>query len=350
MGAKKRSRAGSAFVVFLASVLWCVSAYAAEIKVVSSDFISGESCNVSLSGEIVAGDAVHLRKTLDGLGTDSMLGGNYIQLCLNSPGGSWDQALSMARIVHQDGIGTIVQKDSYCNSACSIVFMAGTATGRHFSVPYRHLDASSVLSFHAPYLLSTSRETSIGNDAAVFESATRAIASLMAIFDDSPAPKGQYWIRPSLLTRMLAKGPTEAFEVATVNDAGRLGINLSGLSNLNSKLTEDMLAYACWNHTWWSLDAEPPAATVNQMISDIRNETITEFDRPTSLAEMTVQINSSGYIWPTCKVKYKTEAVSAYQFGLIAVSNAGSGDDWVALAPWWMFPGNTELRTLASGQ
>jgi hypothetical protein len=46
-------------------------------------------------------------------------------VALNSPGGSVDSALQMAREVHKRGMRTYVPRDMGCYSACAYVFLAG---------------------------------------------------------------------------------------------------------------------------------------------------------------------------------------------------------------------------------
>ena len=61
-------------------------------------------------------------------------GGRFAQLetdppklvVLDSPGGAVDNALSMARLIHDIGIPTLIPAGKECLSACAVMFLAGS--------------------------------------------------------------------------------------------------------------------------------------------------------------------------------------------------------------------------------
>jgi hypothetical protein len=75
-------------------------------------------------GEIVPGDAQRLASALQSANRDRW--GNK-GLFLWSPGGSVAEAFAMVSVMDRERVNTIVQRDTYCASACSqILFVSGT--------------------------------------------------------------------------------------------------------------------------------------------------------------------------------------------------------------------------------
>ena len=68
-------------------------------------------------------------------------------LCMDSPGGSLREAIKIANLI-KDRSNTYVLPNARCDSACSIIFMAGSINGQ----ASRSIYSSSKLGFHAPEL------------------------------------------------------------------------------------------------------------------------------------------------------------------------------------------------------
>lgn len=75
------------------------------------------------------------------------------RLCLNSPGGNLLEAIKMAEIYARNG-GTAVRAKERCESACAILFMAGSFIGEEgiFLGVDRIIHPTAKLGFHAPSL------------------------------------------------------------------------------------------------------------------------------------------------------------------------------------------------------
>jgi len=71
------------------------------------------------TGAITPGTAERFKSEIDKRG-------DYVKtVVLNSPGGSVQEALEMARLIREKGLGTLVEKGGYCASSCPLVFAGG---------------------------------------------------------------------------------------------------------------------------------------------------------------------------------------------------------------------------------
>ena len=77
---------------------------------------------VSLSGEIVPGDALNVRQAID----EAVSGGAPIKsIRLNSKGGNVRESVTVLRTIRSAGLATIVGKGDTCASSCFLIFAAG---------------------------------------------------------------------------------------------------------------------------------------------------------------------------------------------------------------------------------
>ncbi len=117
-------------------------AQAAEIKI--------EGTTISLSGDIVSGDANSL---LDAIENAEAAGVTNLKLSLNSGGGNFQEGLKMSKRLGGHSVGTIVKAGNVCQSACALVFLGGSLnSGEAESDADRTLEVGAQLGFHAPYV------------------------------------------------------------------------------------------------------------------------------------------------------------------------------------------------------
>ena len=83
--------------------------------------IGPDAVALSLSGEISPGDGERFRQFVNGLPSTDRV----VLFCLSSVGGSINEALYIARMIHQSGAVTMVFDRSVCASACFLMFAAG---------------------------------------------------------------------------------------------------------------------------------------------------------------------------------------------------------------------------------
>jgi hypothetical protein len=75
---------------------------------------------------------------------------------LDSPGGNLDAAIAIADYLRSTNIGTIVEADAECYSACAIIFMSGRSYYQQFGFVFsgreRYLEIPGRVGFHSPAL------------------------------------------------------------------------------------------------------------------------------------------------------------------------------------------------------
>ncbi len=198
-------------------------------------------CNLLLEGPIEPGDLDRLRQVVDarpGNVNDTM------RLCLHSPGGSYDEGLSIARYLMEHSIGTAVAAGAECYSACAIIFMGGTFPWKGELNRYLHTQA--VLGFHAPYIPDRNDKNKMMVDESVvgraFSEGIKAMHSFMQLGVGNPVKR----IVPELMQEMMAQGPSEFYFIDTVGKAIRLRIHLYGVDQLPS-VTPPSICNSCVN-------------------------------------------------------------------------------------------------------
>lgn len=212
-----------AVCIGLALMTPTASLRAAEIKLVKDPL-----CKISLVGDIEAGDADALKAsikkvagTLEG-SFDSIL----TPLCLNSPGGSYPEALKIIDLMIETAkVPTVIKSDSECYSACAIIFLAGSywpdgAEGQKKLNKSRTLHPGGKLGFHAPYAGGIGdKAASPGTIKAAIKVGINSIVDLM--------DRNEFDLFPeSLLRKALRVDESNMFEVTTVEEATRWDIEV----------------------------------------------------------------------------------------------------------------------------
>jgi hypothetical protein len=108
---------------------------------------------IQVEGEILPGDLERLEEVLGAFHefeTGFIDGGAL--LALNSPGGSYNEAIYIGRMIREKGIGTRVAAGAACYSTCALIFMHGISKADGEEWPNRALHPKGSLGFNAPYL------------------------------------------------------------------------------------------------------------------------------------------------------------------------------------------------------
>jgi hypothetical protein len=135
-------------------------------------------CDITLRGEIESGDRQQLERLQQEIwpgesGANEGPGDGGV-LCLDSPGGNLAEAIAMASIRNGP---TIVPPGATCESACSIVFMAGNIN----ETPSRMIFQNSLLGFHAPKLLVPEGSFTDSQVSEAYDTAIETIAEVAAL-------------------------------------------------------------------------------------------------------------------------------------------------------------------------
>lgn len=209
---------------------------------------SDVSCSVRLTGEIVIGDAARFQSALSQLRVV-----RNFAVCLDSRGGSYAEALNIAEMILTQvrrsslSIATVVPRNAHCYSACALIFLSGSMNGEEGNLwQLRWLHVRGRLGFHAPYLPDG---TVAKEDQAhqMFAAGIMAVRRLLNVGQSvAGAENMKRQVPLSLILKMLEMGPSELFEIDTVQRASQFRIDLIGFK-LPAKLSTQNLCSVCRN-------------------------------------------------------------------------------------------------------
>ncbi|MDA7429291.1 hypothetical protein PGB28_12540 [Primorskyibacter aestuariivivens] len=227
-------------------------AEAAEINAYDDPYMG---CIVKIEGVIQPGDAKVLERVLKaelirrGARGDRFeyMNENGHRICLDSPGGSFSEGLRMAELI-QGAMGTAVPRGARCESACAVVFMAGSQSTESDAgvVANRKLHAGARLGFHAPSLEVAEGAYSEAQVNKAYKIAVFGLGQLMARMSDMK-------LSQTLIAEMLKTPPEEMFYVDTVHKAGRWLIPVVGTVR-PSEITPLAVSNACNSYYAWTGD------------------------------------------------------------------------------------------------
>jgi len=188
-------------------------------------------CQAQLSGEIVQGDVKSLNALLEGLPKKK---GSAV--CLNSPGGSFAEGISLGYYFSGNGISTFIDRDAACLSACAIAFMFGTDHNK----PSRTMHVLAKLGFHAPFLVLeagakdqySSRTVEAAYQAALVELAALLVHSDVE-FKLRASGIGRSVFPTRLVVEMMRVGRDNFFYIDTVEKAMMAGVSLYGFERIS---------------------------------------------------------------------------------------------------------------------
>jgi hypothetical protein len=220
-------------ILLISAILASIPSHAAEIK--------RDADLITLTGEIEPGDLANMAKMVfDG----QAVGGAQLTLSLNSEGGSFSEGLAIAKLVHDNDIGTIVTKSNRCNSVCALIFLGGSygEAEESKSEPDRTLEVGAQLGFHAPFPAQ--------GGPPVGEAEFNRLRGLFEKFDVPQA------IMPLLLRNDAAHS---LFDATTMEAIELLQITIEGSATNPGKLTKSMVVNSCINGHRYALEQLPSA-------------------------------------------------------------------------------------------
>lgn len=233
------------------------------------------ACDLHLSGEIEPGDASKLVAALQAVDWNaapagrprieteiSYFGGKDIpRLCLDSPGGSFSEAIAfLTQTLRTVSYASVLEPLAECYSACALIFLGGHLhSGDGYIEHYRRLDASAKLGFHAPYVAPTTTQNV--DPALVGRSYREGVQAVADLLDREPLlfPR-------SLLAEFLRVGPDEFYTIDRVGQLAAWNIGLTGYGRPTA-MTEKQIEHVCSNQRlrddsqlyarYMSFEAEP---------------------------------------------------------------------------------------------
>ena len=215
------------------------------------------ACTHRVTGTFNPGDgdriAAALTGSIDRWRNQDLYGVSVI--CLDSPGGSIAEALKLADVLRNEAIGTRLEAGTRCESACALLFMAGSFYAHESGLyKWRIMHPTARLGFHAPSLQvrdgQYSAETVTRSYALAMETLARTIEDLMQNrgFED-----GEH-LKPSLMAAMLRTPPDQMFYIETADQAGRWGIKVGPMRTSGLTMQEMDFRRACANEKAWQAD------------------------------------------------------------------------------------------------
>ncbi|WP_162240836.1 PAN domain-containing protein [Bradyrhizobium tropiciagri] len=234
-------------------------------------------CDVQLTGAIRPGDADRFATIVSRLKQDHR--GRTIFVCLDSKGGDVREALAIARYIRWLGpdttrnltfaagfdsvIATIVDAHSTCASACTFIFLAGSA----LTSPARFLHPQGRLILHASFLsfdpdvlqrlFDLDRDRLKRDLDQLYGEGLEDFRQIIELFNSAPTRRGDLiapWVRPSLFLESFAQDPAELLCIDNVDQVGRWNIQLLGIS-VPKQVNKPMLRNVCENTFYWRQDS-----------------------------------------------------------------------------------------------
>lgn len=224
-------------------------------------------CHLKMSGEIEEGDFEKFISAMKKLPQIEAKG-----ICLDSQGGSYDEAIKIAKALlgkydpiknqfldYSDefylDLWTVIDKGDQCLSACAIIFMAGNifvaeeAMGPSIS---RHLHLNGKLGFHSPFLDITGDTPiplSLDEIRNLYKEAVLAVAELPKLshrLSEGGSLENNNLFPSNLLLEMLKRDSDQFYYIDRIYEALQYDIELFG-GKLPKKLTANSLRNICDN-------------------------------------------------------------------------------------------------------
>jgi hypothetical protein len=230
--------------------LWLASAVAARAGTVET--VRSALCDVRYSGEVETGDSEKLVAALQAVDLKMLPAGRLRNeyelsndiavpwLCLNSPGGSFGEAVAFIRAtLLQVNFAAVVGPKAECYSACALMFLGGHIhEGDGYFELYRRLSMDAQLGFHAPYLGPVAPVMNDKVIGASYRAGVLAVADLLSL-NEGFFPRG-------LLAEFLRVGPDDFYRIDRIGQLAAWQINLLGYRRPVS-FTEDQFETVCHN-------------------------------------------------------------------------------------------------------
>ena len=243
-------------VICLLALFVCAAAApakAAEFTLLAPPKEASDDRPMLLKGIIEDGDLAKLI---------ALKGEQNILLVLDSPGGSFAEAIKIARYLHENQISTEIGADQKCLSACAIAFLGGGKAGAEgLTFISRSLHPTGRLALHAPYLEMADEKYQKDVVEVAYELAMRNIADLLRL-------SSSLSVDADLLPVILEKGRREFYDVNSVDRAGQFKVRIAHDTKL-AQFSPHMLFNYCRNGlAWWAKRSQVDYFTTIRESSD----------------------------------------------------------------------------------
>ncbi|MBU0498696.1 MAG: hypothetical protein KJ558_05875 [Gammaproteobacteria bacterium] len=331
-------------------------------------------CQIRMQGDIVEGDLNRLKQALSQFRAkrgDNPDLPNHVGLCLASRGGSYMEAIRIAKAMlgkpqteeDEDSLTgplrtwTVVGDGDECYSACAIIFMAGNIYIVDEMIgPYseRHLHVRGKLGFHSPYLAfpaSASETYTADTVKKAFREGALAVRELVRLGEkvnnggqaDDPSLLPQ-----KLITEMLAHGEDDLYFIDRVGKAVVHSIDLFGADRpqrIGACEYDDICGAAHTSKQYASWVDEPTRTTnCSKHWKTLKGKYL--FSGDGGIGDNTGGYGAEGLMY--CVLMKTGDAANPIQYAAELIESQQSSLNLNFLdPPWWFYyPPATPLNTL----
>lgn len=187
-------------------------------------------------------------------------------ICLDSPGGSFAEAIKIGEYLRENNIGTLLEEDAKCLSACSLIFMAGSYYAHEVgSLFWRIMHPKSQLGFHVPSLVVSEGNYQKDSVEKAYQIAMKSIADMIFKLVQKEGFVGGNTIKTALMGHMISTPSNQMFMIDTIDKASRWDIRVEPVTKLGSP-TDSQYYHACENLQKWSRDESASKITLSSGI------------------------------------------------------------------------------------
>lgn len=187
----------------------------------------GRICNVRLAGSIIAGDLQRMNLAFNRVAGCQADGDQT--LCLDSSGGSFPDALAIAKSLLESAcVSTHIQAGAKCEAECGIIFMAGSSEVGRVNTPYRTLHSKGRLAFRALFdqsVFEPGRQFTKDELLGALDTARSRTKEVISAFSHVGSRSGRTWLRPGLLSGLMDLKPGEMLVIDSSSRAKEWGID-----------------------------------------------------------------------------------------------------------------------------
>lgn len=228
-------------------------------------------------------------------------------ICLNSPGGSVPAAVSLATFFWDNQIGTVIDENAACLSACSIIFMMGTENYADYNILHRKLHINGTLGFHRPALLLPEDQNYASAEVEkAFEIAIDSTLSFLQLANQQVSENAGPMMKVGLLEKMFSRHGQDFFYIDTVDKAGRWDIHVFGYE-APSTISLKEAQTACTNGVNWTMGLRANAANAPTGDGVYYLARIGRFDSEQATPSYRVRSHAELHDAPMCAVNYRIE-------------------------------------------
>lgn len=253
-------------------------------------------CTHRLTGQIEADDLAKVQA----IPTDPQ-----VVLCLDSPGGAFRTGVQIGAFIRDAGIGTRLEENAICESACALIFMSGSYVSdspRYALQPYgmteeeewllglqpwRTMHPTARLGFHAPRLTVPAGQYDEATVQRAYDIALLGLSEFTSqLMQPSDYESETVAWDPDLFARMIATPHDTMFYIDTVEKAGRYRIDIGPIANPPSAPDDQTLIRACANAMGWGegfgsylYEDGIPGATLRGTSVELSNGLPCDFER-----------------------------------------------------------------------